>query len=655
MGTIAEKLTYLNDTKQLLKENINNLGGNLTNEPFRQYASVLEGIYERLPKVSGIGASLSLSPSMVGKIKLNEIQGNTLQNGTPAPSSPVPIQSVTGLQNVEVCGKNMLDYSTMVDGNVTSTGTIFPNTSNGEMCSDFIQVKPNTKYTFKIFETSSTYDNWFGVGEYTSNNENSFIQRDTTNNVSQNYITFTTTATTNYVRLSGRNLKSATKVQFELGNATTYEAYKGNTYNVNLGKNLLDLTDGTYSNNGITAIVEKGKITLNGTASATSFITIPLLSEISLGIANKTLSLNNSQVISDTSTECRLYTSGQDYNSVNFSTINKSTTFSNDRVYTRLQIRTSSGVTFNNFVFKPQLEKGSTATSYSPYFTPYELNKIGTYEDSIKKSTGKNLFDKNTITENYRIGSDGLPYADNSCSLSDFIKVEPNTTYYINQTMSYQNTTALYDINKNYISPRIQSGNTFTTTSSTYYVRVSNLKANINTLMLNEGSTALPYEPYGKVWYKTKNIDKVVLDGTESNIGINQRTNGYQFDFANPLGMNGNSDKVLMLSQNFRGIKFNDRDNYNESIYSWSNDNRIRILTNVATTVNDFKTWLSAHNTEVLFILATPIYEVITNTELINQLESLNNAKSKNGTTNINVTSEDLSMLLNVSVIKGDA
>ena len=46
---------------------------------------------------------------MVGKIKLNEIQGDTLQNGTPTPSSPVPIQSVTGLQNVEVCGKNLFN------------------------------------------------------------------------------------------------------------------------------------------------------------------------------------------------------------------------------------------------------------------------------------------------------------------------------------------------------------------------------------------------------------------------------------------------------------------------------------------------------------------------------------------------------------------
>jgi hypothetical protein len=94
--SVATKLEYLNDTKQLLKENINNLGGNLTNEPFRQYASVLEDIYESLPKISGIGASLSLSPTMVGKIKLNEIQGDTLQNTNyPLPSGYTRYTSVT--------------------------------------------------------------------------------------------------------------------------------------------------------------------------------------------------------------------------------------------------------------------------------------------------------------------------------------------------------------------------------------------------------------------------------------------------------------------------------------------------------------------------------------------------------------------------------
>ena len=125
--SVATKLEYLNDTKQLLKENINNLGGNLTNEPFRQYASVLEGIYESLPKVSGIGSSLSLSPTMVGKIKLNEIQGNTLQENTPTPDTPVEIQSVTGLQNVSITDKNLFDTTGITLNSLSGITSSFDN------------------------------------------------------------------------------------------------------------------------------------------------------------------------------------------------------------------------------------------------------------------------------------------------------------------------------------------------------------------------------------------------------------------------------------------------------------------------------------------------------------------------------------------------
>lgn len=39
-----------------------------------------------------------------------------------------------------------------------------------------------------------------------------------------------------------------------------------------------------------------------------------------------------------------------------------------------------------NSIDQVQLERGSTATSYAPYFTPIELAKIGTYQDRIYKS-----------------------------------------------------------------------------------------------------------------------------------------------------------------------------------------------------------------------------------------------------------------------------
>lgn len=75
-----------------------------------------------------------------------------------------------------------------------------------------------------------------------------------------------------------------------------------------------------------------------------------------------------------------------------------SLTFTSHASATRLTAglkRYSNSVTINNFVCKPQLELGSTATSWLPYQTPQsssidlgstELCKIGTYQDYIYKS-----------------------------------------------------------------------------------------------------------------------------------------------------------------------------------------------------------------------------------------------------------------------------
>ena len=92
MGTTAQKIQYLDGTKTLLKDTINLTGAGITNDTFRSYASKLkqgyldilnngiDTLYNNFPKVSGIGSNLSLTPTYKAPIKLNEIQGNTLQN-----------------------------------------------------------------------------------------------------------------------------------------------------------------------------------------------------------------------------------------------------------------------------------------------------------------------------------------------------------------------------------------------------------------------------------------------------------------------------------------------------------------------------------------------------------------------------------------------
>ena len=107
MSDIATKLTYLNTTKQKIKDSINALGGNLTNQStFRSYAAALDSIYNVLPKTTGTGTTLSLTPTLKGKLVL-DLKGNTSQDGTPTPDNPVDINVVSGDNSITICGKNL--------------------------------------------------------------------------------------------------------------------------------------------------------------------------------------------------------------------------------------------------------------------------------------------------------------------------------------------------------------------------------------------------------------------------------------------------------------------------------------------------------------------------------------------------------------------
>ena len=162
------------------------------------------------------------------------------------------------------------------------------------------------------------------------------------------------------------------------------------------GKNLLNSEDGTTKTiSGVTFTKNSdGTITANGTATAGfnyminnyTWRTLPagtyILSDGVDGENNNTyftyLDVQNddSLYLSTISTNTRTYSTSFDFK-------------------TRIVVR--SGVTLNNVVFKPMIEKGSTATSYEPYKSQtypinlgsIELCKIGDYQDRIYKDNGK--------------------------------------------------------------------------------------------------------------------------------------------------------------------------------------------------------------------------------------------------------------------------
>lgn len=286
--------------------------------------------------------------------------------------------------------------------------------------------------------------------------------------------------------------------------------------------------------------------------------------------------------------------------------------------------------------FYPQIELGTVATPYSPYVSnPIELCKIGNYVDKLKRAEGKQLFDKDNVTVGY-INADGTIYSSaTNYATSDFIPVQSNTAYYKTYTASPR--TKFFNANKEPLSTSSYQdlsigGNagSFTTPANAVYFRFSfPTNGTATNIMLNEGETAQPYEPYGNVWYIEKNIGKVVLNGTETWKRIQvSASSSYAF---------WNQYVNLNIPVGKYGQKYCDRFEYQEKTWSLSTPNHLAentastndlsILFNVdstiATTVADWKTWLTNNNTTVYYVLATPTYTEITDSYLLEQLNNI--------------------------------
>ena len=122
---------------------------------------------------------------------------------------------------------------------------------------------------------------------------------------------------------------------------------------------------------------------------------------------------------------------------------------------------------------------------------------------------GKNLFDKsatntsNGYIQDTMLQSDGTTLAWNVFSVSEYIPIEGGADYYLSDVMNAAfNAPSLcfYDSSKQFLSAityqaRFSFG--FSAPSGAAYVRISYMNVQADAVMLNLGSTALPYEPYG--------------------------------------------------------------------------------------------------------------------------------------------------------------
>ena len=329
------------------------------------------------------------------------------------------------------------------------------------------------------------------------------------------------------------------------------------------------------------------------------------------------------------------------------------------------------GTDNKNAEIKAQLEEGSSASEYEEYYN-YELCKIGNYQDYLYKTSGKNKFNGGTETKSAypstSVGS-AVSYNNSSATYSyvNCAYLEQGKTYTISwvkntpantggrDSVLVDNNDVILEVFSNLWIDSITS-KTITPTHSGYIVLA--MDKNSTNIMLNEGSTALPYEPYGSgEWYKKEYIGKTIL--TNSGWALYQtKTKTCRFVTQNYTGNIAPKKNTIVLSNYFKGYEGNTTiGNIDDNGVAPRDDEMgftLQIDKTLASDITTLYSWLSTHNTEVYYALATANDIQITNETLIEQLDNLEKLKSYNGVTNINC-SGNLSAILGVSAIKGES
>ena len=269
-----------------------------------------------------------------------------------------------------------------------------------------------------------------------------------------------------------------------------------------------------------------------------------------------------------------------------------------------------------------------------------ELCKIGDYQDSIRKGTGKNLFDKDNVikVDNKILNDSGVETSDNTGGYTKmYIPINPNTTYTISGLQT-NGTKRIYffDNSKGFISRTSAQYNVssfnFTTPNNCYYIDIQYYLTNnnFNTYQIEVGSTPTEYEPYGYKgkWYLEKKIGKVVLDGSENWSKFGSVNHEYQLSLFDGLSSDGSNQYFPALSTQYKNhnVVAASLKNYEFSHFSTQPSSKkerfIRVRNNDITTLSNWKTTLQNNNLIVYVPLTTPTITEITDSTLINQLEN---------------------------------
>lgn len=396
------KLEYLDETKKEIKNALNtNFNSGITDEDtFRSYVGKINNIYTNWTKVTGEGTEITLNNTKKGKMALTP-KGNTEQNGTPTPDSPKYIKVVTGKQEIKIQNKNLF--------NLTQNNTTYNNVTTQYKGSEFIlngttstggnviSVDKNNLPSLGIFPAGTYMVSLITNSGYTANNHSSaFYLRKSDLSVLRSHEldnddeyseTFTLEEDSELFVQIFSNSNNIVFNDYHMyfliatdDSTDDYIEHQEQNFEVNLGKQLLDesaLTIGTFTYD------DSGNRIITNNYVSMEFIAVK---------PNATYTYSASIPSGYTAIRIVSFTGSKTFinRSDNISFTNKTATFttsSNTYYIAILMYKTTTDADISEISNK-QLEKGTKATSYSPYFTPIELCKIGTYQDYIYKSNG---------------------------------------------------------------------------------------------------------------------------------------------------------------------------------------------------------------------------------------------------------------------------
>ena len=318
-------------------------------------------------------------------------------------------------------------------------------------------------------------------------------------------------------------------VKFSLDGKTEQKTYTG--------KNLFYDTPSSTTSNGITLTKNSdGSFTLNGTTTGVSIFDFRLPKALPAG--TYTFSIEGSDNIPGD-----VFLRARDNNGAMVETqsqVNGNNTTQNSHTFTckkdisivAINI-TRAGITFNNFVIYPQLEKGTTATKFEPYVGATSSPNPD-YPQEFENVKGiKNLANINDI----KIGKNWQNITTNSRATIIQIKIKPNTiytlnsNYTINSNLTNCRAVLFNDISKsdNYVEKGTFNSNKYNYVSIEILTDTTITEEMLEGIWISlvEGNEA-PNIPYGTNYLSFKNVGKNLFNYTPvliTQVKSNLRTN----------------------------------------------------------------------------------------------------------------------------------